>query len=79
MARSETEPEARMYWTLTRQLRLLARANMAYPEDARETIEELEVLAEYAGNLRLKRLCLTAAAVLTPTAALARAMASPTP
>lgn len=75
MARSDTEPEAKMYWTLMRQFNLLVRAQLAFPQDARDTVEELEVLAEYTGNPHLKRLCLTAAAVLVPTAALAEMLA----
>lgn len=71
MVRSDTEPEARMYWMLMRQLKMLSRAGLAFPEDARDTAEELEVLAEFTNNLHLKRLCLAAAAVLAPTATLA--------
>lgn len=71
MARSDTEPEVRMYWTLMRQYNFLVRAEMAYPEDARQAAEEFEVLADYTSNLRLRRLCLAAAAMLVPTVALA--------
>jgi len=71
MARSDTEPEARTYWSLMRQFNLLVRAQMAFPDDARDTAEEIEVLAYLTDNLRLRRLCLTAAAVIIPTASLA--------
>lgn len=67
------EQEARHYWSVMRQMNLLRRAKMAYPDDLHDSISELELIAQYTDWKLLKRLCVAGAAALAPTAALAEA------
>lgn len=70
------EKEAHYYWRTMRQIRLLERARMAFPDDAEDLQAELEVIAKWTEWPALRRICLaTLASVVAPPEALAESSA----
>lgn len=65
------EKAARHYWRTMREINLLKRARLSYPQDAAEHLDELDVLSRYSDWPLLCRLCATTLAIVAPVEALA--------